>query len=126
MLLGDNNYIIDKFDVDSVGWKPNKNPLIVETAGFVPLEVKFKMFEKNGILRKVHEENSYTSEELRQLYLDPNLSINQYDDIETIVEKQARFELLKQSLSENNTSETKSEKSETTVAPDVEKPVEKA
>lgn len=124
MLKNGNNYIIDEFDVDSVGWSPNENPLIVETAGFVPLEVKFKQLERNGLLRKISEENSYTPDELRQLYLDPNLTINEYDDIETVMEKQMRFELLKQSLLEKDVSE--SEKKETTEVADVDKPVEKA
>lgn len=62
------------------------NPVLVETAGFVPLEVKFKRFEEAGI-RAQYSASEFDSDDLKQLYLNPDFSISQYDDLETIQEK---------------------------------------
>lgn len=62
------------------------NPCIVETAGFVPLEVRFKQFEQNG-LRAQFTEDQFTSNDLRQIYLSPDLQIYPGDDLIDIEEK---------------------------------------
>lgn len=62
------------------------NPCIVETAGFVPLEVKFKQFEQNGF-RAQFTEDQFTSSELRDIYLSPDLQIYPCDDLIDIEEK---------------------------------------
>ena len=58
------------------GWQPEKNPVIVETAGFVPLEVRFKRFEENGI-RAQFSAAEFSSSDLRDIYLHPDFQINQ-------------------------------------------------
>lgn len=84
-------YTVEKFEDyghSDTGWHPDKNPVIVETAGFVPLEVKFKRFEEAGI-RAQFSESEFTSSDLRDIYLHPDFSLNQYDDLEEIERKEA-------------------------------------
>lgn len=70
------------------------NPLIVETAGFVPLEVKFKRFEQAG-LKAQFNASEFTSSDFRDMYLGPNTEIYPNDDLETIIEKEALQEKIR-------------------------------
>lgn len=69
------------------GWNAKKNPRIVETAGFVPLEVRLKRLEENGIRAQFAQDMDLTSEEMRTLYLHPDFEITPYDELEEIEEK---------------------------------------
>lgn len=83
-------YLIDnwnKLERES-GWKAVNNPVIVETAGFVPLEVRFKRFEENGIRAQLNA-SEFTSSDLRDIFLHPDFAINQYDELEDIEAKEA-------------------------------------
>lgn len=62
------------------------NDVIVETAGFVPLEVKLKRFEQNGMMAQFNE-NEFTSSDLRDIYLTPDFEISPEDDFEEVQEK---------------------------------------
>lgn len=62
------------------------NPYVVESAGFIPLEVKFKRFEQAGI-RAQFNASEFTSSDYRDMYLGPNTEIYPGDDLETIEEK---------------------------------------
>lgn len=62
------------------------NEYIVETAGFVPLEVKMKQFEQNGIIAQFMT-SDFTSNDYRDIYLNPDFEINPEDDLEDINEK---------------------------------------
>lgn len=64
------------------------NADITETAGFVPLEVKFRQFEQNGI-RAQFSESDFTSSDLREIYLSPDTQIYPGDDLIDIEEKLA-------------------------------------
>lgn len=69
--------------------KPKKmkhNEYICETAGFVPLEVKFARFEQAGI-RAQFNSSEFTSTDYRDMYLDPDFQIYPSDDIEDIEAK---------------------------------------
>lgn len=70
------------------------NPIIVETAGFIPLEVKFKRFEQAG-LKAQFNASEFTSSDFRDMYLGPNTEIYPNDDLETILEKEALQEKIK-------------------------------
>lgn len=70
-----------------------ENPCIVETAGFVPLEVKFKQFEQNG-LRVQFTEDEFTSSDLRDIYLNPDLQVYPGDDLIDIEQKLAAQQAL--------------------------------
>ena len=70
------------------------NPLIVETAGFVPLEVKFKRFEQAG-LKAQFNASEFSSSDFRDMYLSPNTEIYPNDDLETIIEKEALQEQIR-------------------------------
>ncbi len=70
------------------------NPVIVETAGFVPLEVKFKRFEQAG-LKAQFNASEFTSSDFRDMYLGPNTEIYPNDDLETIIEKEALQEKIR-------------------------------
>lgn len=92
---------IDEYKSEKIvenDWTTNKdtNPLIVETAGFIPLEVKFKRFEQNGI-RAQFFASEFTSSDYRDMYLSPDLSINLGDDLEDV---QMKFELQEQRRNE--------------------------
>ena len=65
------------------GW----NEDIVETAGFVPLEVRFKQMEQAG-LRSQFFENEFNSHDVTDMYLNhPEFDITPEDDIEEAMEK---------------------------------------
>ena len=51
-----------------------ENDYIVETAGFVPLQVKFKRFEEQGTILQF-QSSEFTASDLRQLYLSPDTEI---------------------------------------------------
>lgn len=70
------------------------NPLIVETAGFIPLDVKFKRFEQAGVKAQFHV-SEFTSSDYRDMYLGPNTEIYPTDDLETILEKEALQEQIR-------------------------------
>ena len=62
------------------------NEYITETAGFVPLEVKLKQFEQNG-LRAQFNESEFTSSDYRDMYLNPDFEIYPGDELEEVQEK---------------------------------------
>lgn len=67
------------------GW----NEEIVETAGFVPLEVRFKQMEQAGI-RAQFFESEFGSKDFRDMYLNhPEFDLTPEDDIEEAYEKMA-------------------------------------
>lgn len=80
-----------------------ENERIVETAGFVPLEVKFKQFEQNGIRAQLVA-SDFDSSDMRQIYFGENNIIYPDDDIETVNEKLLRQELTRQQILKNKTS----------------------
>lgn len=65
---------------------PELNKEIVETAGFVPLEVKFKRFEEAGIMMQ-YQMGEFTSSDYREMYLSEDFEITPEDDLEDIQEK---------------------------------------
>lgn len=70
----------------SVFTKEN-NPYICETAGYEPLEVKFKRFEQNGIVAALNQ-SMFNSHDLREIYLNhPEFDITPEDELEDINEK---------------------------------------
>lgn len=76
-----------------------ENNVIVETAGFVPLDVRFKQMEQNGILARLNaQEFSLGVDDLRQLYFGAETEITQYDDLEDVQEKLYNQNVLKQQL----------------------------
>lgn len=62
------------------------NEYIVETAGFVPLEVKMKQFEQNGLVAQFLT-SDFDSNDYRNIYLNPDFNISPEDDLEDIQEK---------------------------------------
>lgn len=85
--------VLDKEDVARLDWQPSKegNKYITETAGFIPLEVKMKQFEQNGLIAQF-QVSDFTSHDYRDIYLNhPNFEITPEDELEDIQEKlQAR------------------------------------
>lgn len=82
------NYSIDERKPFEDGWTNDseKNPYIVESAGYVPLEVRFKQFEQNGI-RAQFSESDFDGNDLRDIYLSADTCILPGDDIEDICAK---------------------------------------
>ena len=70
------------------GWTSvkDKNPLQVETAGFVPLPVKMERFIQNGLIAQFNS-SDFDSHDYRDMYLSPDTQILPSDDLETIQEK---------------------------------------
>lgn len=65
------------------GW----NDEITETAGFIPLEVRFKQMEQAGI-RAQFFESEFTSKDVQDMYLNhPEFDLTPEDDIEEALEK---------------------------------------
>lgn len=89
--------------------KPAKgNEYIVESAGFVPLSVKFKQFEQNGYIAKFNVDD-FDSSDYQNLYSDDVL-IGPDDDEFDVADKIAlfkerRLQLLNSKLAETNGTE---------------------
>ena len=84
-------YEIDKFSSKDVvqlsAVLPEQDNLdITETAGFIPLSVKFKKFQEQGILLQF-QQSEFTSSDIRELYNTPDFEIYPDDDFEDIQEK---------------------------------------
>lgn len=99
------------------------NEYIVETAGFVPLSVKFKQFEQNGYIAKFNVDD-FDSSDYNSLYANDVL-IGPEDDEFDIADKielfrQRKFELLSKKLAETNeTKQSVAERSEVSQASQV-------
>lgn len=92
------------------------NEYICETAGFIPLEVKFKRFEENGI-RAQFSTDSFSSSDLREIYLNPDFEIRQGDDLIDIEAKlMAREEYI---LKLNKEKSEQAENVDTSTNPDI-------
>lgn len=86
------------------------NDYITETAGFIPLEVKLKQFEQNGIIAQF-QTSDFTSNDYREMYLNPDFDITPEDDFEDVEEKiSARKEFIEKYR--NSKSNGKNEKTE--------------
>lgn len=85
------------------------NERIVETAGFVPLDIKFKRFEQAGILQMLNKQK-YSVDDLRDIYFGEDSEIHPYDELEDIVSKLQIQEQKKLKLAE-----TVAERSEASV-----------
>lgn len=86
------------------GW----DELIVETAGFVPLEVRFKQMELAGY-RAQFQASDFTSSDLRDIYLAPDLSYSEADELEDIMEKERMRSALIEQIRQRNTQQTEKE-----------------
>lgn len=101
--------------------KPAKgNEYIVESAGFIPLSVKFKQFEQNGYIAKFHVDD-FDSSDYDNLY-SSDVLIGPDDDEFDVADKielfnQRKFELLQKKLAETNeTEQSVAERSEVSQA----------
>lgn len=96
------------------------NEYIVESAGFVPLSVKFKQFEQNGYIAKFNVDD-FDSSDYNSLYSDDVL-IGPDDDEFDVADKielfkQRKLELLQKKLAETNeTEQSVAERSEVSQA----------
>lgn len=79
------------------GWKEQ----LVDTKGFVPLEVKFKQLEEAGLQAQFNV-SDLDSSQIRQVFLNPDFEITPDDDLEDIQEKLYQRELFKQQLMAQN------------------------
>lgn len=75
------------------------NEKLVETAGFVPLEVRFKQMEQNGLMAQF-QLGELSPEDLRQIYLSEEFEIKPDDELEDALDKVARRTALQQLLIE--------------------------
>lgn len=81
--------------VDEDG-EPLWNEQVTETAGFVPLEVRMKQMEQNGLLQQALLQE-LTADDLREAWLAPDFEISPEDELEDILVKdRARHEFLDQ------------------------------
>lgn len=72
-----------KKEPEPEGWNEN----IVETAGYVPLAVKFKQMEQAGI-RAQFFASEFDSKDVRDMYLNhPEFDLTPEDDLEEAMEK---------------------------------------
>lgn len=62
------------------------NERLVETAGFIPLDVKLKRFEQAGIAAQYHT-SEFTSNDFRNLYANPDFELYPDDELEEVQEK---------------------------------------
>lgn len=80
---------------------PGWNEVLVDTKGFVPLDVKFKQLEEAGIKAEFNMAE-LDSSQIRQVFLNPDFEITPDDDLEEIQEKLYQRELFKQKLMAQN------------------------
>lgn len=110
-------YKIDTFTADDVknlccSYTDDKdaNPLLTETAGFIPLDIKFKQFTQNGIVASFSE-SDFDSHDYNEIYNDDSLTITPYDDLEDVQSKlflqaQRKRDILARKKAESSTSDT--------------------
>lgn len=80
---------LSESEIKALGADLNENnEYITETAGFVPLEVKLKQFETNGLVAQFMTAD-FDSNDYRDIYLNPDFNISPEDDFEDIQEKLA-------------------------------------
>lgn len=79
------------------GW----DETLVDTKGFVPLEVKFKQLEEAGIKAQFNMAE-LDSSQIRQVFLNPDFEVTPDDDFEEIQDKLYQRELYKQQLMAQN------------------------
>lgn len=85
-------YEPEKFDMKSflTALELNKpedaDEVLVETAGFEPLDVKLYKMHQAGIVAQFNV-GELTSQDLRDIYLNPDFSIDEDDDFEDVAEK---------------------------------------
>lgn len=106
--------VLDDKQKDKTFWNPNEddNKYITETAGFVPLEVKFKRFEQAGIVAQFNE-SEFTSSDYRDMYLNPDFQISPEDDMEEAFEKmQAQRDFINQIAAKKKAESVEPEKVE--------------
>lgn len=82
---------IERFDGKQIAagcseFDPEFNKYKTETAGFIPLEVKMKQFEQNGMIAQF-QVSEFTSTDYRNMYLNPDYDITPEDDLEDVQEK---------------------------------------
>lgn len=75
------------------------NEKLVETAGFVPLEVRMKQMEQNGLMAQF-QLGELSPEDLRQAYLMPDFEIDPDDELEEAIAKEQLREAFLQKLRE--------------------------
>lgn len=98
----------------------NWNEDIVETAGFVPLEVRFRKLQENG-QKIILEAKEFDSVDMRKLYLDEEFRIEPDDELEEIeIKMQKRQDYIReiheQKLKESeNSADNPANSSETTI-----------
>ena len=80
---------------------PGWDEVLVDTKGFVPLDVKFKQLEEAGIKAEFNIAD-LDSSQIRQVFLNPDFEITPDDDLEDIQEKLYQRELFKQQLMAQN------------------------
>lgn len=80
---------------------PGWDEILVDTKGFVPLEVKFKQLEEAGIKAEFNMAE-LDSSQIRQVFLNPDFEITPDDDYEEIQDKLYQRELFKQQLMAQN------------------------
>lgn len=114
-------YSIDLFDEKDLKnsmsvFDEENNKYITETAGFVPLEVKLKQFEQNGLIAQFQVKD-FDSNDYRDMYLNPDFNITPEDDFEEVEEKvlmQREFiEKLKKAKSNGQNAKAGTEEPET-------------
>lgn len=98
------------------GWNEN----IVETAGFIPLAVKFKQMEQAGI-RAQFFASEFNSKDVKDMYLNhPEFDLTPEDDIEDAMEKialrQAYINQVKAEAKKRNLEAQREEKAGESVA----------
>lgn len=68
--------------------EPLWNEQLTETAGFVPLEVRMKQMEQNGLLQQALLQD-VTADDLREAWLSSDFEISPEDELEDVLAKDA-------------------------------------
>lgn len=123
----------DKFAASILISDDHYSDIITETAGFVPLEVRFQKLIENGIRLQLNAKE-FDSVDMRKLYLDDEFRVEPDDELEDIqdkLERRAAFlaefrakhseaqNKAESSKAENKTPEMKSQESASDSAPSV-------
>lgn len=81
--------LLNASEIEALGANlKENNEYITETAGFIPLEVKLKQFETNGLVAQFMT-SDFDSNDYRDIYLNPDFNVSPEDDFEDIQEKLA-------------------------------------
>ena len=79
--------LTSNLDIEKPKLSEEENPYIVETAGFVPLQIRFKQLQEAGYRQRLYHEQ-FDGTDIEAIEKNAEFDILAGDDLETVIHKQ--------------------------------------